>query len=72
MEAGVYVDPAEHYEAAAEFCAKAGYSDPMLVRALLNVPGETMADIEADPEAFKRRVADYAYGIAMQNMSEAA
>jgi hypothetical protein len=67
MQAGVYVDPSEYYEAAAEHCAQQGYSysNPMLVRALVRLPDETYEAIEADPDAFARRVADYAYGAAM-------
>lgn len=61
---------ADYYEATAQYCATAGYTDPMLVRALLDVPAETMEEIEADPQAFKERVADYAYGMAMEKIPE--
>ena len=64
---GVYVDPSEYYEAAAEHCAKMGYSDQMLVRALVELPEETYANIEANPQDFARRVAEYAYGMAMND-----
>jgi hypothetical protein len=66
MQAGTYVDPADHYEAAAEWCARKGVSgDPMILRALAWVPEQTMEDIEANPHEFRRRVSEYAYGLAM-------
>ena len=65
MQPGVYVDPAVYYEEAAEYCARQGYSDPRLVRALLNLPSETLDAIDIDPCEWERRVSEYAYGIAM-------
>jgi hypothetical protein len=62
MQAGTYVDPASHYEAAAEHCAKQGYSDPMLVRALLNLPEEVLESIDANPHEWTQRVSEYAMG----------
>ena len=66
MQAGVYVDPASHYEAAAEYCARQGYSDPRLALALLDLPRCVADDIEANPHEWHRRVAEYASGMAMQ------
>lgn len=65
MQAGIYVDPASYYEAAAEYCAKQGYSDPVLVRALLDLPECVMQDIESNPHEWRRRVSNYAYAIHM-------
>lgn len=67
MQAGTYVDPADAYEAAAEFVAKR-YGRPIgadLVRALLIVPQHVIDAIECDPQEWERRVRDYAYGFAM-------
>ena len=66
MQAGVYVDPATYYEAAAEHCAEQGFTDHMLVRALVRLPEFTYEEIEADPPAFAARVKEYAYGLHMQ------
>ena len=63
MEAGQYVDPADAYEAAAEYCAKQGYSDPQIVRALLDLPAHVFEDIDANPHHWRRRVAEYARGM---------
>ena len=68
MQAGIYVDPASHYEAAAEHCAKQGYSDPMLARALLDLSEEVLQSIGDNPHEWKRRVAEYAYGFAMNGV----
>jgi hypothetical protein len=67
---GHYVDPAEYYETAAEHCAKQEYTNPMLVRALLDLPEEVLEQIESEPHTFARRVAEYAYGIAMSKIDE--
>jgi hypothetical protein len=72
MKPGIYVDPAQNYEWAAEFVAlEYGTCDakftPMILRGLCIgiIPSETMDDIEADPHAFCRRVSEYCYGFAM-------
>ena len=65
MEAGTYMDPAYAYEAAAEYCAKQGYSDPMLLRALLALPEAVLEDIESSPHEWQQRVSEYAYAQAM-------
>lgn len=65
MRAGVYVDPALHYEAAAKYCARMGYSDPMLVHALLDIHQCVLDDIDANPQDWKQRVAEYAYALSM-------
>lgn len=53
------------YDAAAEWCAKRNlfgtYGDRL--PHLLN--GNVVAEINADPEAFERRVREFAYGLAM-------
>ena len=62
MQAGVQVDPAEEYEAAAEFVAKR-YGKPIsaqLVRALVEVPQHVLDDIEANPHEWGDRVRAYA------------
>ena len=59
------IDPANDYEAAAEFVAKR-YGKPicsMLVRALLTVPAHVLDDIEANPQEWERRVHEYAHAI---------
>lgn len=64
MQAGSQIEPADDYEAAAEFVA-AKYGRPigaMLVRALLDVPAHVVECIESDPEEWERRVHEYAYG----------
>ena len=67
MEAGRYVDPADDYEAAAEFVAsKYGRPiDAQLMRALVNVPAHVIDSIECDPQCWSERVNAYAYGQAM-------
>ena len=67
MLPGRYVDPADDYEAAAEFCAKT-YGrpiEPQLVRALLSAPEHVFESIECNPQDWRQRVRDYCYGIAM-------
>lgn len=68
MQAGTFVDPADAYEATAEFVAKR-YGRPIgadLVRALLVVPQHVIDDIECEPQEWEQRVRDYAYGLAME------
>ena len=59
MEAGKYVDPADRYEAAAEYCAKQGYSDPMLAIALVRLSPSVQEEILCNPHDWTRRVHDY-------------
>ena len=59
MEAGAYVDPADLYEEAAEFCAKQGYSDPMLALALLDLAPSVREDVLINPQDWVRRVHEY-------------
>ena len=66
MQAGVQVDPAEEYEAAAEFVAQR-YGRPIcaqLVQALVAVPQHVLDDIEANPDEWEDRVHAYARAIA--------
>lgn len=66
MQAGAQVEPAEEYEAAAEFVAKR-YGRPIsaqLVRALLEVPQHVLDDIEANPQDWDDRVHAYAWALA--------
>ena len=65
MQAGVQVDPAEEYEAAAEFVAMR-YGRPIcaqLVRALVAVPQHVLDDIEANPQDWEARVHSYAQAL---------
>jgi len=69
MEAGIYIDPADDYEAAAEYCAKWHVVNPMLtkaIRGLVRLPEHVYEDIEANPQDFERRVREYQYGAAME------
>jgi hypothetical protein len=62
MQAGTYRDPADDYEAAAEFVARR-YGQPIdagLVRALLSVPDHVLEAIESEPQEWSRRVHEYA------------
>jgi hypothetical protein len=66
--AGRYVDPADDYEAVAEYCAAQGMAGPFvdqLAIGLIQLAPTTLESIQCDPEAFRQRVSDYAYGLAM-------
>jgi hypothetical protein len=65
MEPGKIIDPADDYEAAAEFVAKR-YGRPIcaqLVAALLDVKQHVLEDIEANPQDWERRVHEYLHGM---------
>ena len=65
---GVYVDPADEYEQAAEFVAHR-YGNPLcleLIQALLIVPKHVIEDIAANPQDWDNRVKEYCYGFAME------
>lgn len=57
------------YDAAAEWCAKRGYSggngDPLPTL----ISSECYYEIQKDPEAFERRVRETAYAIAMNALN---
>ena len=66
MIAGIYIDPAEEYEAIAEQCARI-YGcpiDPQWVQALLvNVPEHVIESIESAPHEWAQRVHEYVHGM---------
>lgn len=65
MNAGNKIDPADDYEAAAEFVAKQ-YGRPIcaqLVRCLLVVPEHVLEDIESNPHEWEQRVREYAHAL---------
>lgn len=65
MQAGATFDPADDYEAAAEYVAR-HYGRPIcsqIVAALMIVPPHVMEDIEANPQEWDRRVNEYAAGM---------
>ncbi len=67
MTPGIYVDPAEYYEAFAEYCAKWQINDAQrIMRGLFDLPESVLEDIDSNPHEFNRRVAEYAYGMAME------
>lgn len=74
---GNYVDPSEYYELAAEHIASR-YGNPLivngnadLIRALVaGIPNDVLDSIEAEPDAWARRVAEYCYAMAMQACPE--
>ena len=67
FEPGVWIDPAEEYEQAAEFCAKVygRVISPQWVKALIECPDRVEEAILANPEEWYRRVNDYLYAIYM-------
>jgi hypothetical protein len=81
MQPGIYVDPADYYELAAEFIAKhlgkhaissnAAMDCKGLVMYLRSsiqyLPNDTWESIESNPHEFCQRVSEYLYGIAMND-----
>lgn len=62
---GTYIDPADEYEAAAEYVARR-YGRPIgpdVMRALLLVPERVLESIECDPDAWRQRVHEYLRGM---------
>jgi hypothetical protein len=58
------------YERVAEDLAKRGKTGEIGEELPANLPASVVALINADPEAFQRRVREHAYGIAMEKSSE--
>jgi len=66
MNAGKQIDPADEYEAAAEYVArKFGKPiDAQVIRALLNVPPHVLDSIEINPHHWRDCVNRHAMAIA--------
>ena len=69
MRAYIHKNEWQEYDSAAEWCAKRGLKGT-IGDALPNLmSGRTVDLINDDPEAFERRVREFAYALAMEKIS---